>query len=83
MSELRILTGLEGFILTLKNKTVKGRILPNMGSFNIEDKYFLLPRTWLSSSDNVESYKYIWIMFWFFFVNIKVNFHNIRDEFSL
>ena len=45
MSELRILTGLEGFILMLKNKTVKGRILPDMGSFNIEDKYFMLPRT--------------------------------------
>ena len=66
MSELRILTGLEGFILKLKilNKIVKGRILPNMGPFNIEDKYFMLPRSWLSSSDHVESYEYIWIMFW-------------------
>lgn len=47
MSELRILTGLEGFILKLKilNKIVKSRILPNMGPFNIEDKYFMLSRT--------------------------------------
>lgn len=38
MSELRIPTGLEGFILKLKNlnKIVKGRILPNMGPFNIK-----------------------------------------------
>lgn len=38
MSELRLPTGLEGFILKFKNlnKIVKGRILHNMGPFNVK-----------------------------------------------